>query len=205
MSQMQVNRFCLYLILFSALGSLAFSQENEQYARLYQSQDIQKIEEMLETPGNIPQDWRQFFKTLFIENADSSVGQLVSLFNNTENETIKQFIRERISQFYFARGYYQTAEKILTDEIFVNRIFRTQQKPLNYGIQIGAFSTYDNALKIKNKLLKNISDISIISKIVNGQKLYIIVIGKFNSRNEAEKALNQYKSTHQVKGYVIQY
>lgn len=76
-----------------------------------------------------------------------------------------------------------------------------------YGLQLGAYSMYDNALRRQEGLRnQGVSGIMIKENITaEGGRLYRIVIGSFDTRADAENYLNNYLKTNYIAdGVVVQ-
>ena len=56
----------------------------------------------------------------------------------------------------------------------------------DYYVQVGAYSTYDKADSMKNKL-SHIGTVKIFKSVVNGNTLYKVRLGEFTTKEEAEK------------------
>lgn len=76
-----------------------------------------------------------------------------------------------------------------------------------YGLQLGAYSVYDNALR-RQESLRNQGVAGVLIKenmTAEGGRLYRVVIGSFNSRTDAENYLRDYlKPNYIADGVVVQ-
>lgn len=66
----------------------------------------------------------------------------------------------------------------------------------SYAVQIGAFSDQENALKLKHALYQKGYQSTVVTKFVSGQKLYLVWLGQFVTKNEAEKFGNQFQNQY---------
>ena len=57
----------------------------------------------------------------------------------------------------------------------------------DYFVQVAAYSTYEKAEALKDKLV-NIGTVKIFKSVVNGNTLYKVRLGEFGTKEEAEKA-----------------
>ena len=57
----------------------------------------------------------------------------------------------------------------------------------DFAIQVGSFRSLLNALKLKNKLSKSLSDVYIQKKVVNGAVFYRVLVGDFDTKEEAKR------------------
>ncbi|WP_022670667.1 septal ring lytic transglycosylase RlpA family protein [Hippea alviniae] len=61
----------------------------------------------------------------------------------------------------------------------------------DFAVQVGSFRSLLNALRLKDRLSKSLSDVYIQRKIVNGIVFYRVLVGDFDTKEEAERfALN---------------
>lgn len=211
---MQKHRFFLDLIILagfivSVFSSLLWGQSARELAELYENQQILKLKEYYENNQIYDSDWRRFVGALLEDNADSAVMMFAGVYKSSHNKVLKKYSVERISDYYYARGYYKTSERLLKDRKFLDEILSTQPEAegsntTGYGIQVGAFSNYENALALKNKVLKKHRNVTIVNKESNGDKLFLVVIGKYSDREVAEKELQSLQSSN-MNGFVIQY
>jgi cell division protein FtsN len=100
---------------------------------------------------------------------------------------------------------YDSAERILKDPEFRQKIFAMNTEKIFFGVQLGAFSTMENAEKAKNKYSKNIDDIKIINKQSGGKRLYVVVAGNYGNRADAENFKKVILKKYSYSGMVIQY
>ncbi len=59
-----------------------------------------------------------------------------------------------------------------------------------YFVQVAAYSTYEKAEALKDKLV-NFGTVKIFKSVVNGETLYKVRLGEFSSKDEAEKVQKQ--------------
>ncbi|MFQ5582895.1 MAG: SPOR domain-containing protein [Calditrichia bacterium] len=210
-SARSISHFLLLLAIFLSLFShrQMSAQDRNDFATLYTQKKISALKEYYDRNRIKEDDWRLFVRTLFVSDADSALAIYARIYGLTGDKQLRGFIRERVADLYYARGYYETSRKLLKDEKYFRKLMSANiNAPLpkeSFGLQTGAFGSYENALKAKNKLLKNVKDVTIIRKKSNGNDLFIVVVGRYNSRDEAEKALQEVKRNYGIKGFVIQY
>lgn len=211
---MQKHQFLFNLIVLAGLIVTAFpsptmGQSVKELADLYESQQFLKLKQYYENNQIYESDWKRFVGALFEDNADSAVMMFAGVYKSSRDKTLRKYVVERISDYYYARGYYKTSERLLSDKKFLEEITSTRSEPessntAGYGIQVGAFGNYENALSMKNKVLKKYRNVTIVSKESNGDNLFLVVIGKYSDREVAEKELQSLRSNN-INGFVIQY
>jgi hypothetical protein len=189
----------LLLMLCSAI-----SQQIDIY-QLYSTQQFAEIEKELEAGKITDEKWQKFAEILFMENLDEALTRYISLYNNYNDDRLHKVIIDRISQYYYARGLYDSADRILKDPQFRQKIFAMNTDKISFGVQLGAFSSMENANKAKNKYSKNIDDIRIVNKQSGGKQLYVVVTGKYSTRPDAETLKQSLLNKYGYSGMVIQY
>jgi len=202
---MQKHRFIrLLVILVVALIFSAQAQDTELY-QLYMDGQIATLESMLSSNQIQQPEWKTFVGTIFQENFTEAFRQYIEIYNKTRDQRLKKVIIDRVSQYYYAKGLYDSAERILEDEKFRNQIFSVEVDKIYFGIQLGAFSSHENASKASTKFQKNIPELTIIKKRSAGKELYVIVAGKFENKESAENYKNQLNQKYGYSGLIIQY
>jgi len=79
---------------------------------------------------------------------------------------------------------------------------QTQISPTSgYSIQVGAFSTYSNAIRFASQFQDYKTKIS--EKEKEGKKLYVVLVGNFKSETDARNALQVLKNRYKVDGIVV--
>ncbi|UCF63395.1 MAG: SPOR domain-containing protein [bacterium] len=202
---MQEYKFLRRIILILILVVLNAQAQNHPVYNLYNSNQISEIEKLLNNGQISEEDWRQFAEILFIEDLDSALKQYISLYGKTTDNQLKKLILDRISQYYYAKGLYESAERILDDEQFRARLFSMNIEKIYFGVQLGAFSSQENASSAMDKYSKNISDMTIIKKSSGGKLLFVVVAGKLDSKQKAEQYKTSISEKFGYKGIVIQY
>lgn len=150
-------------------------------------------------------NWEKFLQAIFSEDLDKAFPIFISTYKSTSDENLKKVILDRISQYYYAKGFYETASRVLNDEAFRSQIFSVQESKIYFGVQLGAFSSQVNANKGKQKYSNQLKEIYVVPKEANGKKLYAVIAGKFDTRKEAEQLQKFIQKNLGKKGMVVQY
>ena len=217
---------CLLVLLICSVvfNATLFAQSARELAEMYRNHQIEKLDALRNSDKIRQDDWRLFINALFMDDAETATIEMMRAYSSASDRELKTIIRKRVSQYYSAKGYYETARKIAEDEHSFLEIVSIKIKdapkadkpaPFNstgqnrnedlFGIQLGAYSSYANAESTSRQYQSQYSNTQIIQKSRNGETLYIVVIGDYRSRGDAEKALPQVNQTFNVNGYIIQY
>jgi len=205
LSAMQEYKLFRRVILIIVCVFLTAQAQNHPVYDLYHSNRISEIETLLENGQIVGEDWKKFAETLFIEDLDAALKQYISLYGATADNQLKNLIIDRVSQYYYAKGLYESAERILDDEEFRARLFSMNVEKIYFGVQLGAFSSQENAANARDKYAENISDISVVAKSSGGKTLFVVVAGRFDSKQKADQYKATLSSKYGYKGIVIQY
>ncbi len=204
-SSMPKHQFLYCLISFFLLFVTVQAQP-QRWAALYQEQKMQELFQAYQT-GEIHQpDWQLFVRALQTTAGDSAVRMMAMAFSRTTDDRLKAFIQERIYQYYYAGGYYKTAAKIRENAAYILELFPLQNVVVKkYGIQIGAFRSRENALKLMQTWQNKLLDIQIVQIMRDGVRLYGVVVGEFATREAALRFRDTLNKKWHLRGYIIQY
>lgn len=203
---MQKHRYFQNITLFFFfLGMSVLFAQNDKLYRLYTDNNIAELENV-HSAGTISDPlWAKFIGNMFEENVENALPVYMQIYEQTSDEQLKKVTLDRISQYYYAKGFYETANRILNDKQFRQKIFSIKKESIKFGVQLGAYSTYQNALDARKKFDNINNQIFIISKNSNGRNLYRIVAGKFETQSEADRLKNEIRRKFGYKGIILQY
>ena len=221
-----IQHIIVLLTMTFLLTAHLFAESPGALADLYRSHKIERLHTLNQQKSITQNDWRLFVAALFLEDAELATQQMMHAYSLSADRDLKRFIRERISQYYVARGYYETARRILNETSFFNKMVtisekrsrqretvvkpkrsysNTSQHKARFGVQVGAFSTLANAKHAGKKYQKDYPNTLILEKEKNKFTLYVIVIGDYQTRKSAEREMPKINNRFNIKGYVIQY
>lgn len=202
MQKYRIFRNIILLVLITV--SLGISQSEKLY-QLYVDNHIDQLENLIGQGTIQDPNWQQFTRALFIEKIEEALAEYIAIYNKTNDALLKKLILDRISQYYYAKGLYDSANRILKDENFRKKIFSLNIKRIYFGVQLGAFSSKNNAIRGLNNYSNLEHEVSIIKKESGGKVLYVLVAGEFKSKDEAQRFRDQLKSNYGYKGIIVQY
>lgn len=215
----------LVLALAGALCRSGLSQTADELAGLYRENRILELDALRKNGSIARADWKTFADALFEPDAEAAAPKMIEAYSLSSDRVLKAIIRERLSQFYAARGYYETAKRILTDDEFFQGVvaLKATRRPERqtaepgskppkvsetgqiFGVQVGAYSSYENAERASRKYLQSYPNSLVLEKTKEGSSLYVVVIGGYPSREEAAAVIEGIQKQFKVKGYIIQY
>ncbi len=205
MSPMPQYRFVHSLIGVLLLLAISPAQP-QKWATLYQENQMAALFSAYQNGDIVEPDWQLFVRALQIVEGDSAIRLMARAYTHSNDDRLRAFIQERIYQYFYAGGYYQTAGKIRQNGDYILSLFplqaSTQKK---YGIQIGAFRSRENALKLMQTWQNKLYDIQIIQIRRNGNRLYAVVVGEFPTREAALRYRDELNQHWKLRGYIIQY
>ncbi len=205
MSSMPKHQFLYPLILMvGVMGTL--QAQPSRWAQWYQNHQLDSLFAALQHSRIYQPQWRMFVQALQTTRGDSAVRLMAQAYAHTQDPTLRSFIQQRIYQYYYAGGYYRTAEKIKTQGDYILKLIPAQESGNKmFGIQIGAFRSRENALKLKQSWQDKLYDIRIVEVQRGSKQFYIVVVGKFTSRDAALKYREMLNQKWQLRGYIFQY
>lgn len=213
-------------VLLVVLSAGLIGRDARELTELYRNNNIEVLQELHRNGEIRDAGWREFIGALFVEDAELAVQQMLNAYPHAEDRNLQRFIRERVALFYASRGYYETARKILEDRQFIEKVVTMnaarQERSQNntpvtrsgdpvsdaggrYGIQVGAFSTLDNAQRASRIYHRYYANTRILEKEKDSEVLYVVVIGDYQNRAAAEDALPKINNQFNLNGYIIQY
>lgn len=223
MSELMLIRPVTYLIFFLIFGtSFTGLAQEEDLAALYQEQNWAAIEELLAEGLIVSEDWKAFFAAATEPDANLAVQQMFIVYKGSSDTALRDIIRNRISQFYSAQGYYETARRITEERAFFESLasLKTDQSGGNraetspgvqartaasFGVQIGAFRQKNGAERAQKKYHDKFPNVEILAKQRGNEQFFVVVIGPYQHREGAESTKKELKSKYHIEGYIIQY
>lgn len=194
---------------------------------MYNNNRMLELDELRKKDAIKSSDWKVFVDALFETDGERAIQKMLEAYSYSNDSRLKRIIRERVSQYYSARGYYETSRRILDDEKFFdgivslkqnsrsknnvstvnseNQVERVDENGQTFGVQVGAYSNYENAQQASQKYQVVYPNTKVLNKVKNGMNLYVIVIGGYPSRGEASDKIDEISKRFKVRGYIIQY
>lgn len=133
----------------------------------------------------------------------------------------------RVYQYYYSLGFYKTAiqkhDQLKRD--YPNSPYLAQavshgvprapeetekiqaqagSEERAFAVQVGAFSTAENANKQRRMLQSAKYPVEILNKVRNGKSYYLVWIGNFNSREAAQKFRSELESRYKIEAMVVE-
>jgi cell division septation protein DedD len=136
----------------------------------------------------------------------------------------------KLYQYYYSIGLYKTAEQKLTQlkEEYPFSAYATEQNPVaeekplpkekptvvkpkgtvpkfatNFTVQVGAFSTLQNAGELKTKFEKEGFSSNIFTIVSRGKKLHKVWVGEFQTYDEAKRFTKEIKRKFNLSSIVV--
>jgi hypothetical protein len=211
---MEFKNIIISFVFTFYLSCLYCQDVNELYI-LYNNRQIQELKKKVDLlekkyPDNVE---ILFFKTLFIRNGDEAVQNYQNLLGHA-GEKLKVYLVNKISEYYYAKGYYVTAsqyqdDKIVTSNQNVQENIEEKNKQLKinenskFKIQLGAFSVKENANQLIENLLHNGIHAVIVERMVHDILLYCVWINGKNSFEETKLFAEMIKKKFQLEYRII--
>lgn len=201
-----------------------YGQTSTSLYDMYRENQVLQLKKIANENKVLPSEWKLFIQAVFEKDADLAMRNMMSIYSGTADINLQRIIRERIANYYFARGYYETSQRIMRDEAFFDQVLSVKKSKnssrsvdehrndraagndkILYGVQTGAFTTYDNAQRVKRRYERFYSNTTVLEKNNAGKALYIVLIGGYQTREEAEEVQEKIEQQFNINGYIIQY
>lgn len=133
----------------------------------------------------------------------------------------------KVYQYYYSLGFYRTAlqkhdrlKRDYPNSPYLAQVLspamprapeetekiRTQadSEEKAFAVQVGAFSTAENANKQRRLLQSAKYPVEILNKVRNGKSYYLVWIGNFKSRESAQKFRSELESRYKIEAMVVE-
>ncbi|MGK7389360.1 MAG: septal ring lytic transglycosylase RlpA family protein [Candidatus Cyclobacteriaceae bacterium M2_1C_046] len=102
-------------------------------------------------------------------------------------------------------GYPKTFDPVTVEEKEFYEVKTERINPSGYGVQIGTFQELVNLMRLSENLKASYKkDVTIRVKVLNGVKVYSIIVGDFNKRTKAESFLGNVKKRY-PESFIVDY
>ncbi len=192
--------FILSFLLISPLLAGTYDALFELYAK----KDFESLRLKLNeySDGRSDSAELQFFRTLFIENGETANRQYEELFQNSGGP-LKNLIAEKISDYYFALGFYMKASEyedlarmnypaVQNSQVAtpIPQVTSGAIEPVSepaYVIQIGAFSVEANAQELAGEVRREKVIVNVVKRMIGGRELFCVWIQGDNDYQVTEQ------------------
>lgn len=186
---MKISLITLVILPFLLLSSI-FAQKYPELVQYYKDRQLTQLQTRLNELEKSDPDHKEvrFFKAYFWDNGEEAFTVYQELFNQSYSP-LKNLIADKISDYYYARGFYVKAEeyKKIAFTLFPvktkdekktvdnnqKKNVKNNQKSI-YMIQVGAFGVIDNANDLAQSLKARKMSVEVVNRIVGGQTLYCV-------------------------------
>ncbi len=110
---MQKHRFIQLLISLVLCTFLWALGQEPDYYQLYLTGQTVTLEQLLIDQQIKSSEWKKFVEALFQENFDQAFKSYIELYNQTGDNRLKKAVIDRVSQYYYAKGLYESADRLL--------------------------------------------------------------------------------------------
>jgi hypothetical protein len=204
-----MNLICkIAVFIFFNVGIL-FSQNFSKLYELYESKNFDQLKIELDQFNNQFKNSTEikFFDALFLEDGEQALLIYKSLFDISEGK-IKTYLAQKLSDYYYAKGYYITAskyQKYLVEKSPDSKNQTTAEVEKDkFIIQLGAFGLKHNADQLKNMLETQNLFPRIVEREINGKFLYCVWMDGKNNFSQTLKYAESIKQKYQLQYRIIQ-
>ena len=196
------------------------------YLKQIENGETKKAEEFVKAAGtnhNNPDFY--FLEAVITPDGETALERYMMIYDKYPDSKFADAALYRIFSYYYALGYYQKAESYLEqlkkfypgspyiksadrnipdEAIIIEEEPEAQQAAVqptqtyNFTVQAGAFLNLDNAKKLKDNIEKDDYSCQIKTKEVGGSILNVVLVGKFATREEAQKIIDYLKVSHKL-------
>ena len=202
----------IFTVLIAVQFTLAQSLINKNLFGLYNNQ---KFEELKTEIDNLDKNQSkspeiEFLNTVFMENGEEALQIYLKLFDNSYGD-FKSIVAKKLSDYYYAKGYYLTASKYQKYLVESTSTKPTQQKNIDvpadskkYIIQLGAFGLKENAVQLLEMLQTQNLYTRIENRNINGKTLHCVWLDGKNGFSETLEFAEKIKEKYHLQYRILQ-
>jgi hypothetical protein len=197
---------------------ISFAQNYQDLYVLYENNRMERLQlRLAEYEKKYPESLEvQFFNALFLNNGDEAFKIYNDLFGRSDGK-LKSLLAEKISEYYFAQGYYVKAKEY---QALAGKEFPEKTKDLpadtdnkevdsnssaestSYVIQVGAFSVIENANDLAGVLQHKEVSARVVARKIGDKSLYCVWVDgadDYSSTKEiAEEIKKKYNLSYRI-------
>ncbi len=202
----------IFIVLISMQFTRAQNIVNNNLFNLYNSQKFEelksKIDKLDKNQKKSPEI--KFLNTVLMENGEEAVQIYLKLFDSSYGD-FKSIVAKKLSDYYYAKGYYLTASKYQKYLVESTSIKPTQQKNVNipadtkkYIIQLGAFGLKENAVQLLEMLQTQNLYSRIENRNINGKTLHCVWLDGKKGFSETLEFAEKIKEKYHLQYRILQ-
>ncbi len=204
----------LALVMMIATSSIVSQDGPERCLAYWRSGELDSVRALLPVlyKKHASSTAARFFQAVFDQNGDGTVPTLESIA--ATNDPYAEECLIRLVQYQYAKGLYvgsrtrfeELARRypdsrwLATGTVLLGRVDSTQTVVTSTGsgrfsIQAGAFGVQNNAIELQKKLeAMGLSPVTLQEKTVKSRTLFVVRVGSFATREEAESVSRDLRS-----------
>ena len=206
------NILIIYLILLATTITFAQDLVNKKLYSLYEDQKLEDLKAELDKidAQNKESPEIKFFNTIFLENGEEALTIYLQLFENSYGD-LKPIIAKKLSDYYYAKGYYLTASKYqkylvesTNTKSTIKKNTTTPVEHKKYIIQLGAFGLKENAYQLQEMLQTQNLYTRIKDREINGKVLHCVWLDGKNGFSETLEFAENIKEKYHLQYRILQ-
>jgi len=181
------------------LGQYYFLTGNSQTAKFWYDRLVKKF------PRSVKRTQAKYFAALCLISMNKkkkAIKELKNIVDKFPDDTFHQLALEELDRLTNSTG--ERSEN--TTQIRPQKVedtFYDVDESGDYTVQIGAFTDQNNAIRLKESFPKLRNRITIVPKLINRKKFYLVWIGNFPSRKKAQEFGNKLKDRYNIQFRVV--
>lgn len=135
--------------------------------------------------------------------SDSAEKELKELLKQFPNSPYKILAQHDLALQREQTQDKNAAKAAASDKDNFDKLIQFSQYQGRYTLQIGAFGNRDNAMKLKESFSRQGYDVSITTKYLSDQLLYLVWLGEFETEDQARRFAADLKNRHDISFQVV--
>jgi hypothetical protein len=206
------NILIIYLMLLATNLTCAQDLVNKKLFSLYQDQNLEELKTELDkiNAQNSQLPETKFLNTIFLENGEEALTIYLQLFEKSYGD-LKSIIAKKLSDYYYAKGYYITAskyQKYLVESTNTKPSSKkntgTPVENTKYIIQLGAFGLKENAYQLQEMLQTQNIYTRIEDRDINGTILHCVWLDGKDGFSETLEFAENIKEKYHLQYRILQ-
>ena len=202
----------LCTIIFIANISSAQSLIYKELFKLYEAHDYSSLKKEINKHDVKTRESKEikFLNTIFLDNGEEAIAIYLDLFQDSYGE-LKSIIAKKLSDYYYAKGYYITASKyqkyLVENTSTIKKIPKQNEEQIDekkYIIQLGAFGLKDNAYQLQEMLQTQNIYTRIEDRNINGKLLHCVWLDGKKGFSETLQFAEKIKEKYHLQYRILQ-
>lgn len=208
-----MNKLLIYVsIIFITNISYSQSLIYKELFKLYETNDYKNLRKEINNLDKKSNESKEikFLNAIFLEDGEKALSIYLDIFKDSYGD-LKPIIAKKLSDYYYAKGYYITASKyqkyLVENTSTIKKIPKQNAEEIDqkkYIIQLGAFGLKDNAYQLQEMLQTQNIYTRIENRTINGNLLHCVWLDGKKGFSETLQFAEKIKAKYHLQYRILQ-